>query len=151
MWERFTPSSRILILRTQNEAMKSRCSAIAPAHMFLSALIDVEKPETIESIVWRHTGWSLGEARRLAQNSLRPDSHFDPLAEPKMDAGAKRILELSADEVWRTDDKTVAPIHLLIGAIRFPAQPDHSLRDALAPLSLDFNVLKAAYLKLRLP
>lgn len=140
MWQRFTLSAREAVLGAQNLSVGSRSSSVGITHLFVATLQKIEADSHLAALLLR-AGLKAEEAVLYAQAALEPDAAFDPNAEPKLSAGAKRVLEFAADEARRAGDNTIGTEHLLLGCLR--PQRDETLLQAIAPLGWDLHALRA--------
>jgi len=140
VWQRFTLSAREAVLGAQNLSIQSRCSSVGITHLFVATLQKIDADSPLAALLLR-AGLKAEEAMLYAQAALEPDAAFDPNAEPKLSAGAKRVLELSADEARRAGDSHIGTEHLVLACLR--PQRDETLLRAIAPLGWDLHVLRA--------
>ncbi len=140
MWQRFTQSARESILGAQILAGQSKSANVGPVHLFLAVLQSVEPDSNLAALLLR-ASLSLEEAKLYAHSALEPDADFKPHDEPRLNRGAKRVIELSADEARRAGDSYIGTEHLLLACLR--PQRDETLLRAIAPLGWDLHALRA--------
>ena len=117
MFERFTEASRRAVVLANAWAAEARAPRVSPVHLLAGVLmvddpaVDavVEVAETLERC--RET---IGRPRRNRKSPARPRT-FSP--------GVKASLELAAEEASEMGDDYIAPVHLLVGLLRW-ADPD---------------------------
>lgn len=141
MWQRFTLSAREAVLGAQNLSVGSRSSSVGITHLFVATLQKIEADSHLAALLLR-ADLKAEEAVLYAQAALEPDAAFDPNAEPKLSAGAKRVLEFAADEARRAGDNYIGTEHLVLACLRLDLR-DETLLHAIAPLGWDLPVLRA--------
>jgi len=140
VWQRFTPASRGAVLRAQNLATKGGTANVSPAHLFLGLWDDTESESPLRALLLR-TGWNLDLARLAVEATLEPPALGVPEAEPRLTRGAKRVLELSADEARRAGDTSIESYHLLAGCLRLTREDE--VRRALESVGWSLETLRA--------
>ena len=140
MWQRFTQSARESILGAQILAGQSKSANVGPVHLFLAVLQSVEPDSNLAALLLR-ASLSLEEAKLYAHSALEPDADFKPHDEPRLNRGAKRVIELSADEARRAGDSYIGTEHLLLACVRL--QREAELSGVLAPLGWNLETLRA--------
>lgn len=130
----------------QNLSVESRNSFVGITHLFVATLQKIDADSPLAALLLR-AGLKAEEAALYAQAALEPDAAFDPKAEPKLSAGAKRALEFAADEARRAGDSHIGTEHLLLACLR--PQRDETLLRAIAPLGWDLHALRAHHRELK--
>lgn len=137
MWNRFTDDARQTILKAQEIAGKQHHSVVDSGHLCLALLDDGERNQNVFQLL-QICGVSLAEARLYAQStleSLPPDG-----GEPKLTPGAKKLLELAADEARQIGSENIGVEHLFIACVRH--QSHAHVGEVLRPLGLDAGALR---------
>jgi ATP-dependent Clp protease ATP-binding subunit ClpC len=116
MFERFSETSRRVLVLAQDEARQLNHEVIGPEHLLLG-LAHLESGATRG--VLRSLGLTLGELRFEVAAASAPNG--DGVADggaPPFTAATKKVLEFSLREALRLDHDGITPEHLLLALLR---------------------------------
>jgi ATP-dependent Clp protease ATP-binding subunit ClpA len=114
MGQEFTEQARRSILHAQHEAQRLNRADVDTEHLLLGLLSEIDSG-----------AMRLLQRAGLAPEQVREALTLSPFAattqtteEPHLTNGAKRVLELAAEETWRLDQGHIGTEHLLLGLLR---------------------------------
>jgi ATP-dependent Clp protease ATP-binding subunit ClpA len=112
MWQRFTESTRRVILMGQEEAGKMGSGYVGTEHLLLGLLVE---SECVAGQLLQKLDLTADFVRDTIREVPEPQNRG---VEPKLTPGAKRALELAADEARRMRHSYIGTEHLLLALLR---------------------------------
>ncbi len=155
MFERFTKSSRAVVVSAEAEALALRARAIGPEHLLLAlrehlAALGVDGDELRRDVA-RHDGLDadalatlgidLDEVRRQADEAFGEGAlrRAGGAGRPRFSKAAKKVLELTLREAIALGDRELRPEHILLALTR-----DDRATELLARQGLGREEVRAA-------
>ncbi|MFE7469418.1 Clp protease N-terminal domain-containing protein [Streptomyces sp. NPDC057499] len=133
---RFTPRARNVVVASMNEARAAHNDEIGTAHLVLGLL---SEPEGLAAALIRAREITLEAVRQAATEALPPATGGELPALTPFDAGARKVLELTAREALRMGHNYVGTEHILLALLE---QEDGT--GVLTGLGLDKPTVEAA-------
>jgi ATP-dependent Clp protease ATP-binding subunit ClpA len=112
MWQRFTERARRVIMLGQEEAGKLGSAHVETEHLLLGLLVETEG---VASQVLQKMDITADFVRDTIRHAREPENRG---VEPILTRGAKRVLELAADEARRMRHNYIGTEHLLLALLR---------------------------------
>ncbi|MGH9101643.1 MAG: Clp protease N-terminal domain-containing protein [Acidimicrobiales bacterium] len=114
MFERFTSSSRRVLVLAQEEARLLRHDFIGTEHILLGL---VHEGESIAAASLEALGVSLPEAQTKVEEMVRRGGGEAPAGSPPFTPRAKKVLELALRQALHIGHSYIGPEHILLGIV----------------------------------
>jgi ATP-dependent Clp protease ATP-binding subunit ClpC len=141
MFERFTDRARRVVVLAQEEARFLEHTYLGTEHILLGI---VREGEGVAVRALESLGISLSRVRLAVEETIGRGGSV-PVAAPQFTPGAKRVLELSAQESRAWGHAYIGTEHILLGLIR---EGEGVGAEVLAKLGADLERTRATVLEL---
>jgi ATP-dependent Clp protease ATP-binding subunit ClpA len=136
MWQRFTDRARKVILLAQEQARRMGAASVGTEHLLLGMILD---DEGVAAQVLVRMGLSIAKIRDEVERESAARRNAPSSGEPNLSPGAKRALELAADEARRMKHNYIGTEHMLLALIR---EKDRLAAEVLRNLGLNLEKVR---------